>query len=240
MQADPGKLRELLNVLRMTPQDRKSVSLSPLLPAKMQDIERPKTKLVVKSRGDYPIRGFPSTLETLEAVSVSLHRVDLRILCISSLRFLDLSNNAIGALPDGMKDLPLAELKLAGNKLAEFPGALCGGALAGSLRLLDLARNGLARLPHAFPLLKQLVHLRLDCNELRSLPRTIGKMPSLKFLSASGNKLTVLPPTFPRLSLESLDLFGNPFASGGLVRRCSDLSLPSLQELAGRAIKKHR
>ena len=240
MQADPVNLRELLNVLKLTPQEQKSVALAPLLPTKMQQIEKPKAKLVVKSRGDYPIKGFPSSLETFEAVNISLNRVDLRLLQLKNLRSLDLSNNSIKSLPDAMKDMPLLELRLAGNEITEFSEILCGGDLAENLKLLDLARNSLVLLPNTFPHFKNLVQLKLDCNELRVLPRTFGKMTTLRYLSASNNKLAVLPPTFTKLSLESLDLFGNEFVTSGLVRRCSDLSLPSLQEVTGRAIKKHR
>ena len=214
--------------------------MAPLLPAKMQDIEKPKTKLVIKSRTEYPIKGFPDSLESLQAVAISLNRVDLRILQLKHLQYLDLSNNAVKSIPEGMKDMHLLELRLAGNKITEFAEVLCSGELSESLRLLDLARNALTFLPHKFPSFKKLVQLKLDCNELQILPRTFGKMLSLKFFSASNNKLVVLPPTFSKLTLESLDLFGNPFTASGLVRKCSNLSLPSLQELAGRAIKKNR
>lgn len=234
------KLREFLRILRLTPQEQGEVALSPVLPAKMQDIERPKTKLVVKSRAEYPIKGFPESLESLQAVDITLNRVDLRILQLKSLQYLDLSNNAVKFIPEGMKDMRLLELRLAGNRIAEFSEVLCSGDLSESLKLLDLSRNTLTLLPHKFPSFKNLVQLKLDCNELQILPRTFGKLSSLKFFSASNNKLVVLPPTFRKLTLESLDLFGNPFTASGLVRKCSSLSLPSLQELAGRTIKKKR
>lgn len=206
----------------------------------MQHIEKPKSKLVVKSRGDYPLKGFPSSLETFQAVGISLNRIDSRLLQLKHLQSLDLSNNSIKSIPEGMKDICLLELKLSGNKITEFPEVICDSELSKSLKLLDLARNCLTHLPHKFTSFKSLVQLRLDCNELQILPRTFGKMTSLKYFSASNNKLVVLPPTFPKLSFDSLDFFGNPFTASGLVRRCSDLSLPTLQELAGRAIKKNR
>lgn len=197
--------------------------------------------MVIKSRGDYPIlKGFPDSLENFQAVGINLNRIDSRLLQLSNLQFLDLSNNSIKVIPDAVRDAHLVELKLAGNKLCEFPDLLCEGELCRTLKLLDLARNSLIRLPHKLCNFKSLVQLRLDCNQLQVLPRTFGKMTSLKFLSASNNKLVVLPPSFTKLALESLDLFDNPFTASGLVKRCSNLSLPSLQELAGRYIKRNR
>lgn len=211
-----------------------------VLPAKLQHIEKAKTKLVVKSQRDYPMRGFPAALETVQAVGLALNRIDKRILELKNIQNVDLSNNRIDKIPDGIKDVKLVELKLSGNKLLEFPEAICSGELAKSLKVLDLARNELAYLPHNFPSLKALVQLRLDCNKLQMLPRTFGKMTSLKYFSASNNQLVVLPPSFLGLSLESVDLFANPFSAIGLVRTCKTLSLPSLQEIAGRYIKKNR
>ena len=228
-------------MLRLSPSAQRDVSLAPLLPTKLQNIEKPKTKMVIKSRGDYPIlKGFPDSLENFQAVGISLNRIDTRLLQLSKLQILDLTNNSIKVIPDAMKDTHLVELKVAGNKLSEVPDVLCEGELCQTLKLLDLARNSLLRLPHKFCNFKSLVQLRIDCNELQVLPRTFGKMTSLKFFSASNNKLVVLPPSFTKLTLESLDLFDNPFTASGLVRRCTSLSLPSLQELAGRYIKKNR
>lgn len=239
-QADPTKLRDLLNVLRLTPHQQSDAPVGHILPAKLQQIEKPKTKLVVKSRGDYPIQGFPGSLEIIQAVGLALNRIDRRILQLKNIQKIDLSKNCIKEIPLCIKDVKLVELKLSGNKILEFPEEICSGELAASLKVLDLARNELAFLPHKFSSLKALVQLRLDCNKLQMLPRTFGKMASLKYLSASNNQLVVLPPSFPSLSLGSLDLFSNPFSASGLVRSCKTLSLPSLQEIAGRYIKKNR
>ena len=67
-QADPGQLKDLLKLLKLSPAQQSSVSLATLPPPKMADVEKPKTRLVVKSRGEYPLRGFPSSLERFEAV----------------------------------------------------------------------------------------------------------------------------------------------------------------------------
>ena len=229
----------MLSLLRMAPSQH-SVDTPVLVPPKVQDIERPKKNMVIRSRSEYPTEGFPGGLETLQAVGISLNRVDLRILQLKHLQSLDLSENHIRALPDGICDVGLAELKLAGNKLIELSHAFCSGELARCLRLLDLSRNELDQLPNNIFELKGLVTLKMDCNKLLFLPRLFGKLSQLKFLSASNNKLTVLPSTFSRLSLDSLDLYGNPFRQPGLAHRSSELSLPSLLELSGRAVKKYK
>ena len=239
LQADPGKLKEILAVLRLNPREQCEASCL-LQPPKKEHVEKPKTKLVVKSRGEYPIRGFPDNLESVQAVGISLNRIDCRILKLKNIKCIDLSNNTIRNFPDCIKDVMLAELKLSGNQISAIPEVICSGEITKSLRLLDLARNQLTCLPHKFSSFKTLVQLRLDCNELQVLPRTFGKMLSLKYFSASNNKLVVLPPSFPKLKLDSLDLFGNPFSASGLVRTCKNLSLPSLKELSGRIIKINR
>lgn len=227
-------------MLRLSPHEQSSASVGHVLPAKLQHIEKQKTKLVVKSRRDYPVQGFPESLETVEVVGLALIRMDRRILQLKNIQKIDLSNNCIKDIPECIKDVRLVELKLSGNKVSQFPETICSGEFAESLKVLDLARNELAYLPHKFPGFKALVRLKLDCNKLQMFPRTLGKMASLKYLSASNNQLVVLPPSFPNLSLESLDLFSNPFSASGLLRTCKTLSLPSLQEIAGRYIKKNR
>lgn len=206
----------------------------------MKDLEKPQTKLVVRRRGDYPLSGFPSSLEVFEAVDVSLNRIDKRLLILSHLRYLNLSDNSIKVIPEEISSLGLVELKLAGNQITEYPVGVCYGLLTNTLCTLDLSRNNLSHLPFQFQHYKSLVTLRLDCNKIQLLPRSFGKLSNLRFLFASSNQLAVLPHSFSNLTLESLDLFNNPFKASGLIKRCKDLSLPTLVELAGRTIKKHK
>ena len=230
-------------MLKLSPQeqsDAPGIVDSTTLQPKKKDLEKPPTKLVVKSRGDYPINGFPSTLETIIAVNITLNRFDKRILNLSSLQFLDLSDNCIKTIPEEISSLGLVELKLAGNKIADFPVGLCFGTIVGTLRTLDLSRNNLAHIPFQFHNYKNLIMLRLECNQLQFLPRSFGKLSNLRFFFASSNKLVVLPHSFSSLKLESLDLFGNPFKASGLIKRSNNLSLPTLVEIAGRMVKKYR
>ena len=208
----------------------------------MRDLDKPVTRLSIKSRGEYPIEaGFPSSLERLIAPNIVLSRFDRRIFNLSSLQHLDLSGNVIKVIPEELKDLSLIELLLSGNQIKELPAAIGYGAIADSLKVLDLSRNSLTHLPQSFHLFKSLVQLKLDCNGLQVLPRGFGRLQgSLRFLSISSNKLVLLPFSFSRLRLESLDLYGNPFKASGLVRRCKNLNMPGLMELSARVIKKQK
>ena len=227
-------------MLKLKPKDQQTVSVAPLLPTKMKDLDKPPTRLIIKSRDEYPLSGFASTLETISAVNINLHRIDRRLLQLENLQSLNLSENSIKALPEEMKNLSLVELFLSGNHLEELPLGLCFGNLAKSLKTLDLSRNSLTHLPQTLVQLESLIQLKLDCNQLQVFPRNFGKLNTLRFLSASSNKLAVLPFSFSKLKLESLDMFNNPFQASGLVRRCKNLSMPGLMELSARVVKKYR
>lgn len=81
------------------------------------------------------------------------------------------------------------------------------------------------------------MNLKLDDNALLCLPFHIGRLSKLRFLSAAHNQLTVLPGDFRKLSLENLDLFGNPFIQPNPLDHKMHLTFPlPLQELASRAV----
>jgi len=155
-----------------------------------------------------------------------------------ALRKLDLSNNHIKKLPATIGDLGcLAELILHNNQLESFSEALCLSTLQRTLQNLDLSQNCLRGLPAQFCQLRELVNLKLDDNKLAWLPFRVGRLSKLRFLSAAHNQLTLLPGDFRKLSLENLDLFGNPFTSPNPLDHSIHLTFPlSLQELASRAV----
>lgn len=156
----------------------------------------------------------------------------------AALRKLDLSNNHIKKLPATIGDLScLSELILHNNHLEAFSQALCLSTLQRTLQLLDLSQNRLQSLPAQFCQLKELVNLKLDDNELICFPFHIGRLSKLRFLSAAHNHLSVLPSDFRKLSLENLDLFGNPFIQPNPLDHVLQLTFPlPLQELASRAV----
>ncbi|XP_014741392.1 PREDICTED: leucine-rich repeat protein 1 [Sturnus vulgaris] len=238
-------LKTFLSAVRLAHQgnDTGALPLSPLVPAKNSDVEKPKTKMIITSRRDYPLtKSFPFSLEHLQTSYCKLARVDSRVLCLRKLRKLDLSHNHIKQLPATLGDLVcLQELDLHDNHLEAFSGALCSSGLQKSLQLLDLSQNQIQALPLEFCQLRGLVQLRLDDNALLRLPCRIGQLSRLRFLSAARNKLPFLPCDFRKLSLENLDLFGNPFEQPNPLVPNIQLKIPlTLLECAARATVNHR
>ncbi|KAK7141807.1 hypothetical protein R3I94_011483 [Phoxinus phoxinus] len=239
--ADTSSLKSFLSAARLAHRgsDTDSLPLSSLGPARARDVEKPKKKLSVLSKKDYPLASsFPFSLEQLQVSYCRLTRVDMRMLVLRSLRRLDLSNNHIRKLPATIGDLHcLTELILHNNRLQGFPDALCASTLQTSLQHLDLSQNQLTVLPARFCQLRHLVNLRLDANQLLRLPFHIGRLSKLRFLSAAQNQLSVLPAGFRKLCLENLDLFGNPFTQANALEHTIRLTFPlTLQELTARAV----
>ncbi|XP_059706701.1 leucine-rich repeat protein 1 isoform X1 [Haemorhous mexicanus] len=244
-EANVINLKTFLSAVRLAHQgnDTGVLPLSPLVPAKNSDVEKPKTKMIITSRRDYPLtKSFPFSLEHLQTSYCKLARIDSRVLCLKKLRKLDLSHNHIKQLPATLGDLVcLQELDLHDNHLEAFSGALCSSGLQKSLQLLDLSQNQIQALPLEFCQLRGLVQLRLDDNALLRLPCRIGQLSRLRFLSAARNKLPFLPWDFRNLSLENLDLFGNPFEQPNPLVPNIQLKIPlTLLECAARATVNHR
>nr|XP_055217420.1 leucine-rich repeat protein 1 isoform X2 [Gorilla gorilla gorilla] len=212
--ANSSSLKGFLSAMRLAHRGcNVDTPVSTLTPVKTSEFENFKTKMVITSKKDYPLsKNFPYSLEHLQTSYCGLVRVDMRMLCLKSLRKLDLSHNHIKKLPATIGDLiHLQELNLNDNHLESFSVALCHSTLQKSLRSLDLSKNKIKALPVQFCQLQELKNLKLDDNELIQFPCKIGQLINLRFLSAARNKLPFLPSEFRNLSLEYLDLFGNIF-----------------------------
>ncbi|KAM9354416.1 leucine-rich repeat protein 1 [Pholidichthys leucotaenia] len=239
--ADAHSLKNFLSAARLADKgsDTSSLPLSTLTPVRARDVEQPKKKLTIVSKKDYPLTSnFPHSLEQLQVSYCRLSRVDMRMLSLKALCKLDLSNNHIKKLPATIGDLScLSELILQNNHLEAFSKELCLSTLQRTLQTLDISQNRLQSLPTQFCQLRELVNLKLDDNQLICLPFHIGRLSKLRNLSAAHNQLEVLPRDFRKLSLENLDLFGNPFALPNPLDHIMQLTFPlTLQEVASRAV----
>ena len=246
-QADAVQLQGFLNVIKAAVNGKKieGLTLGPLSAMNTKQAAKLRSKLVITSRSAYPITtSFPPALETLCVNGCLLRKVDSRIMKLSKLVCLDLSDNHISVLPEVWNSLPsLAELRLAKNHLLNLPASMFIGTLQTSLAHLDLSDNHLESLNAAAHSLSKLAVLKLDRNRLLSLPSGIGKLTRLVQLSASENQLKTLPGDFDRLTLNSLDLSLNPLAVDvpTTVVPCDDgADVPSLFELAARCVKNQR
>ncbi|XP_032237186.2 leucine-rich repeat protein 1 [Nematostella vectensis] len=238
--ADPSSLKSFLSLLKLSAKDIERVALSTLLPAKTSDLEKPKTELIIKQQSDYPLtKPFPGNLQRLSVTNCSMKCVDRRITKLKELTYLSLHGNIIKELPLGIASMKLSELHLMNNGLTEFHWGLCCNMLSLSLKVLDLRENSIKSLPSVFCNFKNLVHLKLDDNGLHLLPIHMGRMTSLRFFSASGNNLRVLPLSLWKLRLDSVDVSNNDFLPENEWCLVNNMCVPSLMELAGRSARKN-
>lgn len=201
-----------------------------------------------------------TSLETLNLSDNQLTTLEGLILP-ASLRTLQLNGNQLASFPllTLLSQCPsLTSLYLSGNKLASLPEGL---EELVALRTLYLGSNQLSSLPEGLLFPPGLVSLYLGGNRLSAVPATLGLLTRLRVLHLHDNQLTELPASLVQLSeLEVLNLHRNrlallPVELLGL-RKLRQLSvrqnplltrfagsyhrhLPSLQELAARAIKQH-
>lgn len=126
-------------------------------------------------------------------------RSDLRQLTLCS------KNNQI-ILPEDISDVEA--LNLGNNSLQELPDGL--GATLNHLRVLVLRRNKFSTVPLVVFELRQLVELDMSHNGLRTLSEGLRQLRGLKKLCISHNKVQNLPAQIGGLqSLEELDISFN-------------------------------
>jgi Leucine-rich repeat (LRR) protein/Ca2+-binding EF-hand superfamily protein len=124
---------------------------------------------------------------------------------------LDFSRNKIMSLPASgfmFWMTVLRRLDLSHNRLEHFPGGEVDSL--GSLEILRLNNNDIRELPDSMGGLHSLKRLDISQNRLKALPAAMGKCAALEVLQASGNNIEHLPPQFGDLySLKTLDLAKN-------------------------------
>jgi len=139
-----------------------------------------------------------SKIKYLTLKNNSLTELTDKIGNLSSLKFLDLSDNNLKALPNSITSLSrLDTLKLEKNYLTSLPNDI--GNLK-NLKLIDIEQNILTSLPISFSKLSKLTYLNITANDLQNFPENFGELLSLEKLKAEYNFLEFLPTSFVNLN----------------------------------------
>uniref|UniRef100_A0A8C6WVK1 Leucine rich repeat containing 40 n=1 Tax=Neogobius melanostomus TaxID=47308 RepID=A0A8C6WVK1_9GOBI len=129
--------------------------------------------------------GRLANLRVLECSNNQLTDLPSSLVQLTSLEQLFVRQNRLSALP-ALPAQSLKELYLADNQIIALPSdQLCGLAL---LSCLELRGNKITALPEEL-LPSTLIRLDLSNNDIRSLPPSLGLLPSLSVLLLEGNPL---------------------------------------------------
>ncbi|MFM0731747.1 leucine-rich repeat-containing protein kinase family protein [Paraburkholderia sediminicola] len=167
-----------------------------------------------------------------------------------TLEILDLSSNALSALPDDFPRLSKLRVIFASdNPFTELPDVLgqcaqlsmvgfkanrirkvSGKSLPPLLRWLILTDNEIEALPPEIGACAQLQKLMLAGNRLRTLPEELAACSRLELLRLAANQLSGLPAWLLRLPrLSWLAFAGNPFSEALETAALIDTPIPDIQ-----------
>jgi hypothetical protein len=163
------------------------------------------------------LREFPreifdlaDTLEVLDLSANALTALPDDLPRLGKLRILFASNNPFTELPDVLGEC--SQLSMVGFK-ANRIRKVSGHALAPQLRWLILTDNEIETLPAQIGGCSQLQKLMLAGNRLRALPDELAACSRLELLRLAANRLSGLPAWLLRLPrLSWLAYAGNPFS----------------------------
>ncbi|CAN5569316.1 leucine-rich repeat-containing protein kinase family protein [soil metagenome] len=154
------------------------------------------------------ILGLADTLEVLDLSGNALTALPDDIGRLKALRVLFCSGNRFDRLPPGLGDCPaLSQLGFRATGLRDIPGE----SLPANLRWLTVTDNRIAVLPETLGERPALQKLMLAGNRLRGLPASLEGADNLELLRLSANRLDALPAwltALPRLAW--LAWAGNP------------------------------
>ncbi|NIE76973.1 hypothetical protein F3J45_21270 [Pantoea sp. Ap-967] len=138
----------------------------------------------------------------------------------TGLRHLDLSNNQLGALPDGLQSMPeLRHLNLQRNRMRLTAEQLSVLASRTELRTLDLSENTLGRGGLDVSALLRLRDLRLRRTGLQAVPRGLQWCAQLEYADLRDNHIVDLPQTLldaPAQLRQTLNVRGNAIPAAQL------------------------
>ncbi|HEX3142136.1 MAG TPA: protein kinase, partial [Rhizobacter sp.] len=161
------------------------------------------------------VLGLADTLEVLDVSGNALAALPDSMACLSRLHTLFASNNRFTSLPPVLGRLPaLDTLGFKANQIAEVPAQ----ALAPTLRWLILTDNHITNLPSTLTACPRMQKLMLAGNHLGQLPRGMGRLQRLELLRLSANRFERVEDALPDelLALPRLAWLahaGNPFSA---------------------------
>jgi internalin A len=121
----------------------------------------------------------------LKLINQNLTRVPEEVLSYTFLHFLDLSNNALSCLPEGLADLKFLYVGLSGGCAQVVCVCVCAIVdpffSSASLRVeLNISRNQLTLFPKRIDNLRSLVKLDASQNAFQDVPEELGSLPRLE------------------------------------------------------------
>lgn len=132
------------------------------------------------------------------------------------LRRLDLSNNALRAIPEGLAGLShLRHLRLTRNRIRLTVPHVDALAGLGRLRILDLSENALGSINLSFNQLSRLRELHLNRAGLHAVPRGLEWCGLLEYVDLRGNQISSLPQALldaPLALRRAVWVDGNPLS----------------------------
>lgn len=154
-------------------------------------------------RGVYKMK----SLNYLNLSKNQLKAVSSKISKLKYLKTVDLSYNKLQRLPETFEDvLWVEELNLSYNEIKVLNKNIID---RWSLRSLDVSHNHIKKVSEELSL-PNLGFLDLSSNEIKELPKAIGRMRKLEILNISDNQLEALPATFVKMrKLQELNASGN-------------------------------
>ncbi|XP_055317818.1 leucine-rich repeat protein 1 isoform X2 [Sitodiplosis mosellana] len=160
----------------------------------------PVKSMTILTPSDYPLKGLPKTLTTLNVNGIRKCSLDAQILSLNNLQILNMSNNNIEHLPKRLGDLPIVQLDLSNNRLGKSVLSdwdwLDKQRIKSSLQNFNLSNN-------------DLMVLTLKANRLTRVPFAIRRLKTLRTLNLADNQIKSLPNVFSRMSFDTLDVSGD-------------------------------
>jgi Leucine-rich repeat (LRR) protein len=178
---------------------------------------------------------LPESLRVFKINKAGLTRVGSGLYSLTQLEELQLLENLLDSLPDGISRMSkLSKMSLYKNQLTTLPKDLfdldnltvidlyynqlevipASISKAKKLEVLYIAHNRIYDLPESIGQLKKLEKIYLQDNRLSVLPESIGTIDGLKVIRISKNYLTYFPDWLLKLEkLEEIDLNENEITS---------------------------